>query len=267
MATIEFLNKRIEGANKNLSKLEAKLSRIRKVEAQGWADPNPYYYSANDLKWCLRDIEEAKANIAKYTAELEEATMKANSRNCKPILDFLQWREERLTEWYMEAMTAHHLMSDRLKAMYDSKSCKQSPEYEALFEEFKVNTYGKYEMQSKPYYNYKRELKGYHMERVKVEDGCWEYADRYLHDNYEDAKALLAKDLKQESEAMYDDLIERITDITGEITDASLLTVNPKGGIDGYVTGKKARAEVHTIGAGGYAVQCFHFRTLVHKCK
>lgn len=267
MATIEFITKRLEGANKNLTKLETKLARIRKVEAQNWEDPNPYFYSPDDLKWCLRDIEEAKANIAKYTAELEQAQTKANSRNCKPILDFLAWREQKLTEWYMEAMVANNEMHSRLKALYTKNAYEQSPEYEALKDEYYENRNGKYEMQDVPYYNFKREFKGYRKEKVKVADGKWEYAKRYIAEGLEESKILLAKDLKQESEAMYDDLINRITDITGEITDASLLTVNPKGGIDGYVTGKKARAEVHTIGAGGYAVQCFHFRTLVHKCK
>ena len=63
MASIEFIQKRITGTEAKLDKLNKKLARIRKVEAQNWQDPNPYYYSERDLKYTLDDIEEAqKAN-------------------------------------------------------------------------------------------------------------------------------------------------------------------------------------------------------------
>lgn len=267
MASVEFITKRLDGAQKNLATLEKKLARIRKVEAQNWEDPNPYFYSESDLKWCLKDIEEAKKNVEKYTADLAEATEKANSRNCQPILDFLAWREQRLTEWYMKAMVEAREMYAKLHEMYDHNSYKQTEEYEALHNEYYTNIHGEYKYERRPVYNYKREIMYYRDDKVKVFDGKWEYAGRYLSGSLDEAKALLAKDLKQESDAMYDDLIARVTKITGEITDASELTTNPKCGIDGFVVGKKARAEVHTIFAGGYAVQCLHCRTLVHAVK
>lgn len=42
MATVEFLTKRVEGTQKKVQKLEAKLERINSAEASGWK-VNPYY--------------------------------------------------------------------------------------------------------------------------------------------------------------------------------------------------------------------------------
>ena len=46
-------------------------------------------------------------------------------------------------------------------------------------------------------------------------------------------------------------------------TDASGLEVGAKGELNGLVNGTRGVARVTTIGAGGYNIQCFHFRTLV----
>lgn len=59
--------------------------------------------------------------------------------------------------------------------------------------------------------------------------------------------------------------IERTNEIVGEITDASYLSVNQKGNLDGFILGSRGSAQVSTIDAGGYNIQCYHFRTLIHK--
>ena len=82
--------------------------------------------------------------------------------------------------------------------------------------------------------------------------------------------------MNEEAEAKYLDMIERVTDITGEITDASNLEISPQGDIDGIITGKDGVAKVQTIGAGGYNTgrivnvkrgPIFHFRVLVRRIK
>lgn len=77
--------------------------------------------------------------------------------------------------------------------------------------------------------------------------------------------AWLEKELEEEKRRKMFDLINRIIAITGKITDASLLEVSPKGNLDGIVKGEKGMVNVQTIGAGGFNIQCFHYRTLVHK--
>lgn len=78
----------------------------------------------------------------------------------------------------------------------------------------------------------------------------------------------LDKILAQDKLAKYYDLCNRISDIVGEITDASNLSIGHQHGeINGIVVGTKGKAKVETIGAGGYNIQCFHFRVLVHKLR
>lgn len=59
-------------------------------------------------------------------------------------------------------------------------------------------------------------------------------------------------------------LYNRVKEITGEITDCSYLSWGGKA-LNGYVVGKKGNAKVETIGAGGYNIQRYHLRVLVHK--
>lgn len=269
MASIEFIQKRITGKEKELDKLTKKLDRINKAKASGWED-NPYYYSEHDLRYTLRGIEEAKASLEKYRADLAAANEKASSRNVPAITEFLEkWKDScrrfygnGLKKYYEESETVYALYCGINEMDYGSDEYKTAKEkYEAAYKAFKEKKYGVYET-----YTYTdrwsgRERKG---ER-KTRDGEYEYLKPYSNERkYEDAMALLEKDLKNEADRKYDFIIERTNAIVGKITDASALKVGAKGDLNGYIQGDRGRAKVQTIGAGGYNIQCFHFRTLIH---
>lgn len=73
--------------------------------------------------------------------------------------------------------------------------------------------------------------------------------------------------MRDQKEIRRIDLINRVTKVVGEITDASGLYFGKDDNINGIVTGTKGKARVNTIGAGGYAVQVYHYRVLVHPIK
>lgn len=77
----------------------------------------------------------------------------------------------------------------------------------------------------------------------------------------------LDKTLEADKKMKLLDLVNRITHITGVIIDASNLRISAVGNLNGYVVGERGKAKVETIGAGGYNIQCFHYRTLVNKMK
>lgn len=85
--------------------------------------------------------------------------------------------------------------------------------------------------------------------------------------NKEEREAWLEKTIEEEKKAKLADLISRINKVVGTITDASSLTIGGKGDINGFVVGTEGKAKVETIGAGGYNIVCFHFRTLIHEIK
>lgn len=83
----------------------------------------------------------------------------------------------------------------------------------------------------------------------------------------EERDTYLNKMLEKEKRSLLLDLMARISKVVGVVTDASNLYISDSGQINGYVVGNKSKAIVETIGAGGYNIQCFHFRTLVKEIK
>ena len=69
---------------------------------------------------------------------------------------------------------------------------------------------------------------------------------------------------EREADMWLINLYNRVKEITGEVTDCGYLRWGGKC-LDGYVVGKAGRARVETIGAGGYNIQRYHLRVLVHK--
>lgn len=73
----------------------------------------------------------------------------------------------------------------------------------------------------------------------------------------------LEADMEREMRSRMLDLAQRIGEHVGKITDAQGLHIQ-NGEIAGVIYGEKGSASIQTIGAGGYNIQRFHFRTLVH---
>lgn len=246
MASIETIAKRIEGKRKEIAKLEKKLERINKAKASNWEN-NPYFYSENDLKWTTRDLEEAKIALAKYEAELIVEEEKNASRNVTAIIEFLDRWAERVKAYYGNAF--HEFLKAREEFWAkDRQYCEwrnhggwKDPNKEQIEAEYRAVR--------------------------KAFTQKWNWITPYIigRDTFDTEK--LHKELEQEKKAKYDDIINRTNAITGTITDASGLRVGEKGELNGYITGERGKAKVETIGAGGYNIQCFHFRTLVKKAK
>ena len=246
MASIEFIQKRIEGKEKEIAKIEKKIERILKAKASNWEN-NPYYYDENDLKWANKDLEDAKKGLEKYRADLETAQSKANSRNVKVIIDFLEnWKAKTrgfyvsMVPEYLEALEEYYRADRGYCNWFNYERRNATPEERKA----------------------KREE---HDELRKAFASEWNWLAMYIeHEALNISK--LDKDLKAEAERKYDFIIERTNKIVGEITDASDLHIKDAE-LNGIIIGKNGKAKVQTVGAGGWNIQRFHFRTLIHEAK
>lgn len=245
MASIEFINKRIAGKKAEIEKLEKKLARILKAKESNWQN-NPYYYGENDLKWETKHLEEAKAALAKYEADLATETEKDNSRNVKAVIDFLNAWAKRVYGWYEERFAAYpidleeYYRKDREHADWHNNGGWKDPNKAEINKEFS---------------EYR---KAFHAKWASL----YPYVERRTFNGEK-----LRKELEQEKKAKYDDMIARTNIVCGTITDATGLSVGEKGELNGLVIGERGKARIETIGAGGWNIQCFHFRTLVHEVK
>lgn len=100
--------------------------------------------------------------------------------------------------------------------------------------------------------------------------------EKYLTDklgkNYDLIRAVRAQDeeyirkmIKTEGEIKKARFIYNIKEKAGNVIDGKLYLEN--GEINGVVIGDKNKVSVRTISAGGYNIQCFHYRTLVKVMK
>lgn len=280
MATIEFLRNRFQKAQEQLSKKENTFNKksamiVKKVDqidqmGYNWMDilKSPYssdktFQKAQELAWSVdtltddvkslhKSLDELRAKVAKYEAELQEAEEKANSRNVKVILDFLQAWKEDCKSYYIRHT------EDWIRTLMDyyKEDRKYTEWYNRHFEERKNK-------------DLMKEIKK-PVEEAKKIHAMFTYLDSYMYRSngtYILDMEKLNKDLDQEADRKYDFIIERTNEIVGQITDASGLSIGEKGDLNGFIVGTKGTASVQTIGAGGYNIQCFHFRTLIHKVK
>ena len=255
MASIEFITNRIEGKRKEIEKLEKKLSRIEKAKGTNW-EVNPYYYGEDDLRWTLKDLANAREALAKYEAEFAKEQEKADSRNVPAIINFLEnWKKrvmDHYTRWFAEYLEA--------KEEYYKKSAEHAEWY----------NHGGWRQENakeieKEYRKYCKDFDWRYHKVANYERRVFNPETRKYDSEFDREK--LQKELDAEANAKYDDIIERTNEICGKIIDASCLYIGLKGDLDGYIKGERGTAKVQTIGAGGYNIQCFHFRTLVREMK
>ena len=239
MASIEYIAKRIEGKQKEITKLEKKLERIAKAKASNWED-NPYCYSEYDEKWAIKDLENAQTALAKYQAELASETEKDTSRNVEAIISFLNGWADRVYDWY----------------------CKEFANYQVALADYKMKV-----ARLEDSYIVSRDSYKEYKEIKKRFDSRWNHLYVYITGKCKLDTEKLHKELEQEKKAKYDDIINRANKICGTITDATGLCVGEKGELNGLVIGDRGNARINTIGAGGYNIQCYHFRTLIHEAK
>lgn len=269
MATLEFIQKRIDGKEKEIEKLEKKMERILKAESTNW-EVNPYFYNENDKKWTQKYIDDAKASLEDYKNQLEVIKQKDASRNVPAILEFLNLWKNRVVDHYTRGLKVYFDEYNEVRRLgkeywdiqynYNDPTRKEKEQvYETARDIFYGKCHGYYE---RKYFTNRWGKQDY--KDVKVKDGEYEWLRPYNNYEENEAYARLQKDVDEEAKRKYDFIIERTNRVVGQITDASGLYISDNFELNGIIIGTNGKARVETITAGGWNIQCEHFRTLIH---
>ena len=255
MASIEFIQNRIAGKEKELEKLNKKMERILQAQATNW-EKNPYYYNERDIRYTQRDIDDAQKALQGYKDQLEAENKKAASRNIPAIINFLEQWKVRTMEAYKDAFVRYLEALAEWRA-YDKEYTEWSNSHH------RVQYREEHDRRYKEYKNEKNKFQK-NWNFISAYVGCtWNVEGKreYVFD-----EPKFQKILEQEANAKYDFIVERTCQIVGTITDASNLRVGAKGDLNGFIIGTDGTAKVQTISAEG-PIQCFHYRTLIHRMK
>jgi hypothetical protein len=244
-----------------------------------------------DSLYKLRELEKVRDNWkVKYDIQVNKESI----TKIQVLVDFLNEWKELAYNWYVEnckyavkVMNNFHTKAyNFLNDNYDWSNLGYREKYDMVKEvrkDFNQAMYESFGTRSRYYSSYVDEkdiLKAKNVSSFTQEimSVCFENQDNESYGQcfgYSENKGqfvlrgideeLLKKTLEKEAQAKYEDLCNRISAVVGEIEDVSNLNIARDGQLNGIVEGTKGSAKVETIGAGGYNIQCFHYRTLVHK--
>lgn len=253
---IKMLQERIEKKQLQIAKIEKRIAKWSKemtneeIEKVTSTINTPYWQSrellnsikdADELRCALIDKRDAEMTLKKYQESLAIEINKENAPKIEVLVNFLnQWREKANEFYHAEAI--------RLYEAYNEHKLKD--EAIKLIQDLKVRR----EESNKEYHRYNEIQKNFSplLRNIRT------YREPYLHEDE------LQKTLDREVKAKYDDLVVRMKNAVGEIQDCSNLRIGGNGSINGIISGTNGKAKMETITAGGYNIQCLHYRVLVN---
>jgi hypothetical protein len=241
------IDERIEKKSKDIEKRK---NLILKLEKKIETITDEY-----DLKWAADDIRTSKIKLKDLEIQLTNLNKQKRKEQVKNEIERIPIIEEFLEQWKIKAIEWYKTDYNRLKEIIRIHRKKQKQ-----LEQWRQENHISY------YYN-NPEVKA----KVKAKEKELGL-DQKIMQNTLTVKLLqfgkkweqeLEKEIEKDKNNKRQFLILRVKEITGQITDASFLHIGLNGEINGCIIGEKGKAKVETISAGGYNIQCYHYRVLV----
>lgn len=258
--------------------IEKHRTQLAKMISKG-ADEWDIRYKRDDIDNAIKKLEEAEKVAKNWEDKLGEqisrdAFIEANAPQV--IKDFLEnWKANAIAYYRQDRIDFIDFQRDLWKRERDARreALNTLPELERARELYKDREPSDFDLGNlwprKPVEEFLKERGlDYNSVREKLAARSNPITAKLVQiRDKEEREAWLEKTMEEEKKAKLADLIARINKVVGTITDASCLTIGGKGDINGFVVGTEGKARVETIGAGGYNIVCFHFRTLIHEIK
>ncbi len=255
-------------------KIEEAKERLKKAKERLGAEEAKIQYIQDSVPEVIKSfLEDWKRRVIKYYNTKAESYPE----------DYQAYKEEK-SRVYFECLkeTVERLVSEN-REEFINRYCYRREEgltriLEVLNEEYKPNNDYEYINLIHFHYNDHNDPDEHPKYREVVERFNAKYGDGFFQAwlSHKFDKDWLEKEIEQEKNNKLIDLMNRVTKITGTITDAKGLYLE-NGDINGIIVGERGKAKVQTIGAGGYNEhvildsgrrgQCFHFRVLINEIR
>ena len=209
-----------------------------------------------ELYRAYRDLGEQKVTLNKYQNMLNLELNKDNefeNNRIKVIWDFLLNYKEQVAEFIrnnIDVLNEYYEVNTEMCDWHNNNSYKvyngemSREEYNRVYDELRAR---------------EKELKqAIHPYTSLV--AIRNYPSKTRTVDEKKLEEILLKDCKER----YFQLVNQVTDIVGIITDATNLKIKA-GELNGIIIGNNGKAKVQTFSAGGWNIQCFHYRTKVSK--
>lgn len=274
---IKDLELRVNKAEEKVKKCEATIVRHQKQleKKKLIGDEYDIRWKEDDIKGATRKLEDAKRILEnwKIKLNLEIENERFLAGNAPEVIKiFLEEWKQKSFDWHVKRFDAYKALVKQLnkeETAAQIEYIKQAPEYLKYVDENGEIIEELERIVRRPSRDMNRFMQEKRLTYRQIQKRLAEFAGSTVlaMNDIRDKKkrlAYLENRLEKEKKAKMLDLIQRINQVVGSMTDASYLEISPKGNLDGYVLGENGKAKIETIGAGGYNIQCFHFRTLVH---
>ena len=276
------LREKVIKAEAKVAKRTAVLQKHREQLAkliQKGADQFDIRIKKNDIESAEDKLEEAKKTLANWKEKLDERItsddyLEANApeilkeflENWKQhAIDYYRQKRIRFIEYRKELRAAER--AARLEALQTLPSLERSRKLYEGREPSDCDLANLWPRKDVDEFLHERGLDYYQIQKKLQAKGDGIIFRMLEISNEQEREEWLERTMEEEKRAKLLDLIGRIMSTVGTITDASALYIGPEGDINGYIVGTEGKAKIQTIGAGGYNIQCFHFRTLIHEYK
>ena len=230
--TITELKERIEKKQAQIERKHNTIAKKEKQIAKKQAEIEKYGADSKEARWIDSDIYWLKDDIKRNKEEIKECEAPLAKYEAQ-----LKGEQEKEATFIKEVPQAMKDLETEMVMAWDEADKERK---DRLHKEYKELGYTEFIKKHK-FRNY---------------DFLMNTTEEQLHKaNVRDARIFIL------------DLLNRVKEVTGEVTDWSNIYLeqgNMFPVLNGEVYGKEGRARVESVYAGGYNIQKLHIRTLVH---
>lgn len=238
------------------------------------------------IQSCLANIEKTKKTLERHQIRLEKKTqelkklgiespetvdtLKISGQQFIALFDYKSAKsdiESNLSKLQELQEKLNQYTQKKAEEEVKERSIPTVPAVEAFLEQWRTRANTYYHEQVEAIHTWKashNQKRGWYAELNKCFSQDCIVLSEYPEKEFE---TRLNKLLDSEVKFKRADLFRRCSIVVGVIADASGLRIGDNGSINGKVVGNKGTAYVETIMAGGYNIQCLHYRVLVKPIK